>query len=406
MREGLPFANGKGMFHRRLGMFIHWGVYSVGGWHEQELFRRRMSRVEYEAAFPSRFTGDRFDAGEFVDVAASAGAEYIVFTAKHHDGFCMWDTKTTDYKVTNTPLGRDVVRELADACQARGMRLGLYYSNPDWHHPNARNGNSTHQIPLQPGDKPDIDAYVAYMKAQITELLTSYGPLCCWFWDIPTGIERPEMDELVRRLQPGILINDRGWGNGDTCDYSTPERDFDWQTPPGRHVEACDSVGVQSWGYRANEDYRTLAYLVRAIDRYLSCGGNYLLNVGPKPDGTVPDEAKALMRGVGRWYESVRESYHNVENAPPLAQVGCSVTRRGDTLYLHLNKGLDATGFDAAPLDTLPKSAVLLNTGVPLDCELELFPKSAPESAARTLHVFHLPTDALTDTCPVIRLTF
>ena len=168
------------MFDRRIGMFVHWGVHSVAGRHCQILWRDRMTRAEYEK-LAERFTAEKFDADKFVDVAESAGADYIVFTAKHHDGFCMWDTATTDYKVTNTPVQRDVLAELAAACRRRGMKLGLYYSNPDWHHPNAHNPQSTHQIPLQPGDRPDMEKYAAYVKAQVTELLSNYGEIACFF---------------------------------------------------------------------------------------------------------------------------------------------------------------------------------------------------------------------------------
>ena len=145
----------KGLFNQRLGMFVHWGIYSVNGWHEQEEMRGKMPRSEYEKV-AERFTAEKFDADAFVDAAELLGAEYIVFTSKHHDGFCMWDTATTDFKVTNTPTKRDVLKEVAEACRRREMKLGLYYSNPDWHHPNAHNEKSTHQIPLQPGDEPDM----------------------------------------------------------------------------------------------------------------------------------------------------------------------------------------------------------------------------------------------------------
>ena len=200
------------MFERRLGMFIHWGIYSVGEWHSQQQWRQRMSRAEYEK-FVGRFTAERFSADAFVDVAESAGAEYIVFTSKHHDGFCMWDSAVTDYKVTNTPARRDVLKELADACRRRGMKLGFYYSNPDWHHPNAYNPKSTHQVPPEPGDKPDLAAYREYVKAQVRELLTGYGEIVCFFWDIPTHVDAPDMNALVRSLQPGIMVNNRGWSD-------------------------------------------------------------------------------------------------------------------------------------------------------------------------------------------------
>lgn len=399
-------ADGWKMFDRRLGMFVHWGIYSVGEWHCQQQYRRGMDRAEYEK-FAGRFTAERFNADAFVDVAESAGAEYIVFTSKHHDGFCMWDTATTDYKVTNTPARRDIIAELAAACRRRGMKLGFYYSNPDWHHPNAYNGKSTHQIKPVPGDSPDMERYIAYVKAQVTELLTKYGEIVCFFWDIPTGIDRPEMDALVRSLQPGIMVNDRGWGNKAVCDYSTPERNYKWDAAGGRNIEACDSVGVQSWGYRSNEDYHTIGYLTRRIDRFLSTGANFLLNVGPKADGTIPDEAKRIMADVGKWYRKVRDSYRGAVTVPGAVKRGQVIaTRCGDTLFLHFPDGLDAIGLDCAPLDVLPQKATVMNTGAELKARVELMPWNAPGSKAETLHVWGIPADGLANESIVLRLDF
>lgn len=405
---GAPmFKDGGEMFNRRLGMFVHWGIYSVGEWHCQELWRRRMVRVDYEK-YKDRFRAEKFDADKFVDVAESAGATYIVITTKHHDGFCMWDTKTTDYNVMNTPARRDIIREVADACHRRGMGLGFYFSNPDWHAPFANNAKSTHQLPLQPGDVPDEAKYIAYVKAQVTELCSNYGPLCCFFWDIPTRIDLPEMDALVRKLQPGILIDDRGWGNKATCDYSTPERDYKWDQPADKHVEACDSVGVQSWGYRRNEDYHTHGYLTRKIDAFLSTGANFLLNVGPKADGTIPDESKAIMSKVGSWYRRVKDAFRDVRTVPGLVSTskGVVVTRRDNTLFLHFPKGLEANGLDLGPLDVLPTKATLLNSGVALKTELELFPWNGPKSDKKTLHLWGIPADEFANECLVVKLEF
>lgn len=399
-------ASSWSLFGRRLGMFIHWGIYSAGGLHEQEQLRYGRTREEYNRRM-EEFTAEKFSADHFIDVAESAGAEYIVITTKHHDGFCLWNTKTTDFNVMNTPAKRDVLAELAVACKRRGMKLGFYFSNPDWHQPFAHNAASTHQIPLQPGDVPDAAKYIAYVKEQVTELLTNYGEIVCFFWDIPTGIDRPEMDELVRTLQPGIMINDRGWGNKATCDYSTPERDYEWALG-NRHVEACDAVGVNSWGYRVNEDYRTLGYLSRNIDRYLSTGGNYLLNVGPKADGAIPDEAQACMAAVGRWYRHVRESYRGVQavtNMTELADVG--VTRRGADVYLHFKKPILATGLFLPKFDSVPVEAVVLNTGTRLKAVVEMAPwKWNTPDAKPMLHLIGIPADQLANEAVVLRLRY
>ena len=391
------------MFDRRLGMFIHWGIYAVDGYHEQQRMRQGMDRTEYERR-AALFSAEKFNADRFIDAAESLGAEYIVFTAKHHDGFCMWDTKTTAFKVTNTPSGRDVVGELAEACRRRGMKLGLYYSNPDWHHPNAYNPLSTHQVPSEPGDKPDMVAYKEYVKAQVKELLTKYGEIVCFFWDIPTKVAAPEMNELVRRLQPGILINDRGWD--EKGDYSTPERNVPEGSAFTNLTEACESVGSQSWGYRENEDYHAVGYLTRSIDRVLSMGGNYLLNVGPKVDGSIPDEALDLLRRTGEWYRNVRESYRSVVTVPTLVNSdGAFVTRRGKTVYLHYPKGLSARGVNARPLAKLPQNVTLLNTGANLKAELTVLPREWEKKGA-SLHVCGIPVDQLEGESVVIRLDF
>ena len=399
------FGDGKGLFNQRLGMFVHWGIYSVNGWHEQEEMRGKMPRSEYEKVV-ERFTAEKFDADAFVDAAESLGAEYIVFTSKHHDGFCMWDTATTDFKVTNTPARRDVLKELAEACRRRGMKLGLYYSNPDWHHPNAHNEKSTHQIPLQPGDEPDMEKYRAYVKAQVTELLTKYGEIVCFFWDIPTHIEKPEMDDLVRRLQPGIMVNDRGWGNKATCDYSTPEREVPVGVHFPRPTEACDSVGAQSWGYRANEDYRTVGYLTRAIDATLSRGGNFLLNIGPKSDGTIPEEALGLLAKTGDWYRRTKESYRGTSTESWLVKgENVIATRRGATVYVHCTEGLAKSGLDLSPIDVLPERATVLNDGSSAEYELVVMP-GRWEAGRRTLHVGNIAAARYADESLVVRLDF
>ena len=395
------------MFDRRLGMFVHWGIYSAGGLHEQEQMRYRRTREEYNKRM-AEFGAELFTGDNLIDVAESAGAEYIVLTSKHHDGFCMWNTRTTDFNVMNSAARRDLVGELAAACRRRGMKLGFYFSNPDWHQPFAHNAASTHQIELQPGDAPDREKYVALVRAQVTELLTNYGEIVCFFWDIPTGIDLPEMDELVRKLQPGIMINDRGWGNKATCDYSTPERDYKWALG-NRHVEACDAVGVHSWGYRINEDYRTTGYLTRNIDRYLSTGGNYLLNVGPKADGSLPAETLRCMRSVGRWYAKVRDSYRSVVSETNLVQdAGFTTTRRGNEVFLHFREAPMSSGLFLHSFDRIPREALVLNTGTPLKTVVEMSPWSWSDAtkSAPCLHLMGIPADELANEAVVIRLTF
>ena len=393
------------MFDRRIGMFVHWGIYSVGSWHEQEQMRREIVRAEY-AQYAKDFKAEHFNADELVAEAKALGADYLVFTTKHHDGFCMWDTKTTDYNsVRGAPAGRDFVREIAQACKRGGIKLGFYYSNPDWHHPNAYNQLSTHQIEPEKGDVPDMRTYKAYVIEQVTELLTNYGEIVCFFWDIPTHIEDAEMNQLVRRLQPGIMINDRGWGEGD---YSTPERNLPAGTAFTNLTEACDSVGVQSWGYRANEDYRTVRDLTCSVDNILARGGNFLLNVGPKTDGTLTAQAKYCLKGVGDWYCRVREAFCDVTTEKGLvADTKCIVTKRGNTLYLHYPEGLAASGLNLSPFNRLPTSATLLNTGKAVDFELTVMPSGWWQKVTHpVLHLMNLPAEELNGEAVVLKLCF
>ena len=391
------------MFERRVGMFVHWGIYSVDGYHEQQRLRQKMSRAEY-AKRVSGFTAERFNAEELVMAAESLGADYIVFTAKHHDGFCMWDTKTTDFNVMNSPASRDIVREVADACRLRGMKLGLYFSNPDWNHPSGYNPLSSHQVPPEPGDAPDMESFKSFVKAQIKELMTAYGDICCLFWDIPTRINVPEMNALVRKLQPGIKIDDRGWGSDG--DYSTPERGLPDGAAFERQTEACDSIGARSWGFRVNEDYRTVGYCTRAIDQALSRGGNFLLNVGPRADGSLPEEALRLLEKTGAWYRRIRESYRAVSTESRLVKgEKVLVTRRGTVVYVHCTEGLDKTGLDLAPLNMLPIAATVLNDGSLAECELVVMP-GRWQDGIRTLHVKGIDAGKYADESVVIRLDF
>jgi len=398
----------------RFGMFIHWGIYAQTGWHEQYALRHMMKRADYEVLAES-FNPVEYDPDKWVELAKEAGMEYICFTAKHHDGFCMWDTATTDYNIMNTPYGKDVLKMLADACDRHGVALSIYYSLPDSHHINGYNELSSHQIPPEDGDKPDSVKYREYVKAQIKELMSNYGKIYTLFWDIPPMIEDPSLNELVRSLQPDILINDRGYSKGD---FSTPERtvpDGELFTSP---TEACQSVGRESWAYRENEDYYTPKFLMQSIDKIMLMGGSYLLNVGPDALGNIPERSVKIIRRIGDWYASVRESFEDVIPANELvknagAKSGMYVMRRGNTLYLHLNLDSVSAGFSLAPINKLPVSARVLNI-LPdhvddiIKCELCVLPSSfdGKKLGDPMLHLRDVPVEELYGEVAVIRLDF
>ena len=392
----------------RFGLFIHWGLYAVPAVHEQVLARGDWRHEDYEA-LARRFNPVSYDPDEWVRMAEEAGMRYICFTAKHHDGFCLWDTKETDYNIMNTPYGRDTLAMLAEACEKRGMGLSIYYSIPDWHHPAAYNPLSSHQWKAKDPAHADMNAYIEYIKAQVRELLTGYGKIYSFFWDIPPGIRDPSVNELVRALQPGILINDRGFDGGD---FATPER----TVPDGERfpsmTEACQSVGAESWGYRADEDYFTACHLMSSIDKIMAMGGSYLLNAGPTAEGIIPEKSRTLIRRIGRWYRAVSEGLENTDppSRPYRLRGGepSIVTERGGVSYFHFWRGLDTTAVTFLDEDgPTPARAVLLNTGAELTLRYSTLPTLMdPDHVARrrVWSVADIPADEIPDEPPVIRV--
>ena len=391
-------------------MFIHWGIYAQTGIQEQVYARCDWGRDRYERLCET-FDPIDYDPEKWVLLAKEAGMKYICFTTKHHDGFCMWNTRYTDYSIMNTPYGKDVLKMLADACAKHEMKLSLYYSNPDWHHPYGYNPNSTHQWKAVMREDPDTEIYRTYIKNQITELLTNYGEIYTLFWDIPPKIDDPSINQLARSLQPNILINDRGFDKGD---FSTPEREF--QSIGGtrftRMTEACNSVGVQSWAYRADEDFYSMRHLMCSIDRIMAMGGSYLLNVGPDAKGTVTEEYVARIRRIGDWYRRMEGCLENTEEDTFDYQVKhekslIAVKKNGKT-YLHFYSGISSSALCLKAWPTVPKAVRLMNTGETLPFCVEALPDffSMKTGKAETpyLHIRNIPIDALSQEPIVVEL--
>lgn len=388
---------------RRFGMFIHWGLYSITEWHEQAQLRRHIPRSEYEKLL-NLFSPDSFDPEEWVSLAEEAGMKYICFTVKHCDGFCLWDTKQTDFNVMNTPYHKDVLKQLSDACAKRHIALCLYYSIADWHHPNAYNPESSHQIPPLPTDEPNQQKYTAYVRNQLKELLTGYGKIYGLFWDVPPHFTDRSINEMARQLQPGIMINDRGYDEGD---FSTPERSLPGGNRFSSPTEACQSVGEQSWGYRWNEDYYSTGFLTRSIDKIMAMGGNYLLNVGPMPNGKIPSKAVQVIRNVGSWYQRVKESFEGADTCTGLfSSDEILVTRKENTLYLHFYQGLNRSGIILKPAKFLPLKIKVLNSGKAPLYGLDVMPSLHEEAGGQTpyLHIHNLPVDDYANEALVVKV--
>ena len=409
------FGDGRDwFFEKRFGLFIHWGLYAIPAWHEQDQWRRGIPRRDY-VPLQQQFNPVHFNPDVWLDAAESAGMEYLCFTTKHHDGFCLWDTAQTDYNIMHAPYGRDILALLAEACQRRGFPLCLYYSVVDWHHPAYPNRGRSHELPApEPGDQPDWPRYLDFLKAQVRELCTQYGPIHGFWWDMNvTGVVDPSVNAMIRELQPNAVINNRGFDEGD---FGTPERDMhDTDVRVfERLTEACQSIGRESWGYRADEDYYSMAHLLRSIDKTLARGGNYLLNVGPQADGTLPAEAIDRLRRIGGWYSQVREAFdHTAPCSTLTSNTDVLLTGQGDTLYVHLYKEPTVSRVLLKPLTQKPVRATLLNTGQPLSVSTDSVPTEHMGSGGlltsgtrEWLRVYDIPVDDLVGTVPVIKLEF
>lgn len=348
----------------KFGMFIHWGVYAVPadatdkngnkGIAEWFLSNKQMQMAEYQK-FAPQFNPAKFDAKRWVQTAKNAGMKYIVITSKHHDGFAMFGTKqNTDWNiVTGTPFHRDPIKELAEECRKQGIKLCFYHSIMDWHHPDY--------LPRRPWEKDtrptagaDYNRYVDYMKSQLRELVTNYGPLgVMWFdgewentWSHEQGLD---LYNYVRSLQPSILVNNRvdkgrqgmqGMNKGTEFagDFGTPEQEIPAQGfTDGRLWESCMTMN-DTWGYARNDhNWKSEETLIRNLIDIASKGGNYLLNVGPTELGEFPDAIDQRLAAMGRWMDVNGAAIYGTTSSP-FAKLSFDgrCTHKGNLLYLHV----------------------------------------------------------------------
>ena len=320
----------------RFGMFIHWGLYALPARHEWVKNRERMTNEQYQKYFEI-FNPDLYNPKEWAKKAKEAGMRYVVLTAKHHEGFCLWDSKYTDYKATNTPFGRDIIKDYVEAFRAEGLKVGFYYSLIDWHHPDytidrnhplRQNSDSAYER-MNKGR--DMNKYRQYMKNQVRELLTNYGEISIiWFdfsFPVRNGKGRDDWDsenllKLARTLQPGIIVDDRldlkdvegGW------DFTTPEqvKVSKWPEYNGKRVpwETCQTFSG-SWGYYRDEyTWKSPAQLLELLIESVSKGGNLLLNVGPTARGTFDYRAQERLEAMGAWMKFNNRAIYNCTEAP------------------------------------------------------------------------------------------
>lgn len=340
----LPEEKKAWFVHDRFGMFVHWGLYALPARHEWVKSREELDDADYQKYF-DHFDPDLYDPREWARRAKAAGMKYVVLTTKHHEGFCLWDTKATDFKVTNTPYGKDLLRPFVDAFRAEGLRIGFYYSLIDWHHPDftvdPRHPQRNHPDAMRINEGRDISRYAAFMREQVRELLTEFGQIdIMWFdfsypqWKLGELVGKGHRDweseklvRLVRELAPDIIINNRLDLAGLQPDIVTPEQYMPraWPKRDGRRVvwEACQTLSG-SWGYHRDEDtWKSTEQLVQMLVGTVAIGGNLLMNVGPTARGTLDHRALAALAAYEEWMalheRSIVGCTQSDFTAPPIA---------------------------------------------------------------------------------------
>ena len=358
----------------RFGLFIHWGLFAIpaGEWNgktNHEVWIRESAKIPLEKynEFVSQFNPVKFDAGEWVRMAKDAGMKYIVLITKHHDGFCLFDSKETDFDIMSTPFKRDILKELSDACAKQGIKLCFYYSILDWHHPDYLPRRKWEND--RPAEGADMNRYVSYMKNQLKELVSNYGKIgVLWFdgeWEKTWTHERGEdMYNYMRKLDPDIIINNRvDKGRTDMAgltrdstfygDFGTAEQEI-LSTSPGVDWESCMTMN-DHWGYnKMDQNWKSTEDLVRKLIDIVSKGGNFLLNAGPTAEGLFPKASIERLKEIGGWMKENGEAIYETQTSPfqKLDWGRCTQKAKGNEtiLYLHVfdypdNKKLIVPGF-------------------------------------------------------------
>ncbi|MCU0917879.1 MAG: alpha-L-fucosidase [Planctomycetes bacterium] len=333
----------------KFGLFVHWGPVSLMGteigWSRGGERRGRKDKstgeipVEVYDNLYKQFNPVEFNADEWMQVAKDAGMRYLVFTSKHHDGFSMFDSKLTEYKITNSPFQRDVVKELADACHKAGLKLGYYYSPVDWYHPDYRTENHRR--------------YIEFMHGQLREICTNYGRIDIIWFDGLGGTaqdwDSENLFKMIRALQPHVIINNRA---GLPADHDTPEQrigNFQNERP----WETCMTI-CRQWAWKPNDQMKSLKECLQTLVRVTGGDGNLLFNVGPMPDGRIEPRQVERLREMGDWLRRCGQSIYGTRGGPIKTTAQIASTYTGNTIYVHIL----AWPGDAITLPALPKRVV------------------------------------------------
>ncbi|PYS35413.1 MAG: alpha-L-fucosidase [Acidobacteria bacterium] len=360
----------------KFGMFIHWGLYSTLGRHEWVMENEGIPVAEYEKLAP-KFKPVPNAARAWAQLARRAGMKYMVMTTKHHEGFCNFDTKLTDYCAPKQGPGRDLVREYVEAARAEGLRFGFYYSLMDWHHPDGARCLK---------DETARRRFVDYIHGQVGELMTNYGKVDVLWYDVAwpldaKGWESVEMNQMVRKLQPDIIINNR---SKIAEDFDTPEQRI--EASQNRPWESCMTLN-DSWGYQsADNNWKSPTTIIRNLITCARDGGNYLLNIGPRGDGSIPEDSTRVLSAVGDWMSKNGATIYDSDHpCQPRRGNYVSFTRKGNTLYAHVHYWPGETVVIGNLMNRV-SSVKMFATGQPVKFEQDDFrvrltglPKKAPD---------------------------
>ncbi len=363
----------------KFGLFVHWGVYSVLGKGEWVMNNDRMTFAEYEK-LPPRFNPTAFDPAEWVRLVKAAGMKYITITSKHHDGFAMFDSKLTDWDIVDrTPYKKDVLKMLADECRRQGIKLFFYHSQLDWKHTDYFPRGRTGQHSGRP-ESGDWYRYLDFMDGQLTELLTRYGPIGgIWFdgmWDKPQADWRLRRTyDLIHKLQPAALVgSNHHIAPIEGEDFQMFEKDLPGSNTAGFNtteigslpLETCETING-AWGYNASDKrFKSTRDLVHYLVRAAGFNANFLLNVGPMPDGGIQPEFVSRLEEMGKWLEQNGESIYGTRGGPVSPRPWGVTTRKGNKVYVHVLNWSDQV-LSIPGLPSKVKSAKLLKDGRSID---------------------------------------
>ena len=405
----------KDFMSRRFGLFIHWGPVSLRGTEIGWSRDKQVSKADYDSLY-KEFNPVLFNADAWVKTAKDAGMKYLTITARHHDGFCLWPTKFTEYNIMNSPYKKDIVGALNEACKKQGIKFCIYYSVLDWYHPDYPIHSA---YDSKPDPKSDMNRYIAFMKNQLKELITKYDPYMLWFdgqWESPWTDEMgKDLYAYLKKLKPNVITNNRLGKEMAAVqnklidvskmigDYDTPEQAvgrMNMETP----WESCFTICNQ-WAWKPNDQMKSLKECLTILSKAAGGNGNLLLNVGPMPDGRIEQRQITRLKEIGDWLKLNSEAIYNTLGGPYEPTNNYATTRKGNKIYLHVLKtDTSAITLKAIPGRKVLKAGTMDGESVPVEKGDDTFKVMLPQSrSGKTEYVIVLELDGSAESIPVIK---